>query len=273
MTDRPTADEPTSPDVPTGDDASLHLVVDDRIATLIIDRPPLNVLDLDLLERLDAALDALDPAGLQALVVRGAGGHAFSAGVAVEDHDPSKIDAMLGIFHRALRRLLALDVATIAAVDGHCLGGGMELAASCDFVVATGKSTFGQPEIKLGCFPPFAAVVLPHRIGPGAAADLVLTGRTLDADEAWRLGFVDRLANDDLELELERLLEHLRRSSAAVLACAKRALRVADPRRKALEDALTASERIYREDLAATDDLREGVAAFLDKRPADWRHR
>lgn len=258
----------------TDGSARIEVRIDRRVATLTIDRPPLNVLDLDTLETLDETFEALaDEEGLQAIVLRGGGERAFSAGVSIEDHDPAKIDRMLGVFHRALRRLLDLDAATVAAVDGHCLGGGLELASCCDLILASSRSTFGQPEIRLGCFPPVAAVVLPHRIGVGATADLVLTGRVLGAAEAAHLRLVDRLAGDDFEGALERLLSELRQSSAAALACAKRALRAGDPRRRAVDEALVESERVYREELSTCEDLVEGIGAFLDKRPPRWRHR
>lgn len=243
-----------------------------RTATLLLDRPPLNVLDLSTIAQLGAHLERLAADdSLQVLVLRGAGGRAFSAGVAVEDHTPDKVAPMLTGFHAALRSLFALDTTTIAVVDGHCLGGGMELAAVCDLVVASERSRFGQPEIHLGCYPPLAAALYPTLLGPGPAADLVLTGRTLDCAEAERLGFVARrVADGQLEAAASELVATLTAHSGVALRLAKRALRAA--RAPGFAAALAESERLYLEALAPTHDLAEGVQAFLDKRPPVWRH-
>ena len=245
-----------------------------RIATVILDRPPLNILDLEALAQLDSALDRVSRRpGLQLVVVRAAGTRAFSAGVAVEDHTPDKIGAMLGSFHSALRRVIDLAPLTVAAVDGHCLGGGMELAACCDLVVATGRSTFGQPEIRLSCFPPVAAALSPALLGPGRAIDLVMTGRVISCAEAAAMGFVARKAPDGgLEDALAELEAEVTASSAAALALAKKALIAGADRRQQFDRALVETERIYLEELARCDDLEEGVRAFIDKRPPVWRH-
>ncbi|MEL7061614.1 MAG: enoyl-CoA hydratase/isomerase family protein [Acidobacteriota bacterium] len=253
---------------------SVRIEIDDRRATLWLDRPPVNVLDLEALAALQKAFEALHARNdLQVLTIRGAGERAFSAGVAVEDHDPAFVDAMLGRFHGALRLLLDLPAVTIAAIDGYCLGGGLELAACCNLVIATRRSRLGQPEIRLGCFPPVAAALLPSIIGPGPAADLVLTGRTLTAEEAAQLGLVHRLVDDeDLDSSLDVLLGELMGHSAAVTRLATRALAAGDPRRPAFERALAEAERLYRDELTSTDDLREGVSAFLERRSPRWTH-
>ena len=124
---------------------------------------------------------------LKAIVFRSAIPGTFSAGVDVRDHTRERVAAMLEAFHGVFRRLHALPQATVAAVDGTCLGGGCELAAFCDVVLATPRSVFGQPEIDVGCFPPLAAVMLP-RVAPRAAAELILTGAPIAASEAARVG-------------------------------------------------------------------------------------
>jgi cyclohexa-1,5-dienecarbonyl-CoA hydratase len=164
-----------------------------RVATLTIDRPPLNILDIPTIDHLGAQLAeaAADP-GILVIVLRGAGERGFSAGVAVQDHTPDRVGPMLDSLHATIRRLRDLDLITIAAVHGHCLGGGMELAMACDLVIASGDARFAQPEIELGCFPPVATALLPQRIGAGLTLDLALTGRMLTATEAERLGLVTR---------------------------------------------------------------------------------
>lgn len=245
-----------------------------RAATLTFGQPPLNILDLDLLARLDAEIASL--AGdreLQLLFVRGAGERAFSAGVSVQDHTADKIDRMLLSFHGALARLRDLDALTVSLVDGHCLGGGMELALICDLVLATERSRFGQPEIALGCYPPVAAALYPRRIGTGRTLELLLTGRTFDCGEALALGFVhERLADRPaLEQRAEELAAAVQRQSAAVTRLTKRAVRAGETR--AYEPALAEAERLYLRELTATADMAEGIQAFVEKRPPVWRHR
>lgn len=254
---------------------TVRVRIEDRIAHLTIDRPPLNILDLDTIAQLDRALADLGgkAADLRLLLVRGGGGKAFSAGVAVEDHTPDKVDELLDRFHGALGRIRDFPAPTLAAVRGHCLGGGMELAAVCDLVVATESSKFGQPEIRLGCFPPVAAALYPSLLGSQAAFDLVLTGRTIDAAEAYRLGFLGRPPTHDGALEdvVIEIVEALSAHSAAVLRLTKAAISAG--RRMPYAEALAEAERIYRADLVGTEDMAEGLAAFLEKRSPRWNHR
>lgn len=252
---------------------SVTLKKEGRVATLAIDRPPLNILDIATLERLDQAIGELagDPE-LQLVFVRGAGERAFSVGVSVQDHTLDKIDSMLGSLHSAIRRLRDLPAVTVAAVAGHCLGGGMELALGCDLVLATEDAKFGLPEIKLGCFPPVAAALYPSLLGAPRTLELILTGRTFDCAEADRLGLLSRrLPTGGLEAGMQEFAAEITAQSAEVTRLAKRA--VAAGRDRSFSEALTETERLYCEDLARTEDLTEGIAAFLDKRPPVWKHR
>ena len=200
------------------------------------------------------------------------GDDAFSAGSAVQDHTPERARAMLTTFHRAVDTLRRLPAITIAAVRGHCLGGGLELAACCDMVLATDDSRFGQPEVDLGCFPPVAAALFPARLGSARTLELLLSGRLLDCAEAARLGLVTwRVPAADLESKIAEISTRITSKSAAVTRRIKRAVQAA--RGRAFSEALAETERIYLEDLLGTEDAREGVAAFLDKRAPQWRHR
>jgi cyclohexa-1,5-dienecarbonyl-CoA hydratase len=252
----------------------------ERWACLTIERPPLNILDRATIEALDHELASLEGglAGLeseeapQLLLVRGGGDRAFSAGVAVEDHVGDRIAPTLRAFHRVIVRLRRLPSITLAVVQGHCLGGGMELALACDLVLATSPSTFGQPEIQLGCYPPVAAALYPALIGRGRTLELLLTGRTLGCREAEALGLVTwRVETGELESRVDEIREQLLSKSAAVTQLTKRAV---DGRpAKAFEAALAEAERIYLEELTRTEDMNEGLAAFLEKRAPTWKHR
>jgi len=248
--------------------------LDERVATLTVDAPPLNILDLDLLAELEARLDELDALpDLQLVLVRGGGEKAFSAGVSIHDHTPDKIDRMLLSFHGALRRLRDLEAWTVALVHGHCLGGGLELASVCDYLVATGNARFGQPEIQLGCFPPVAAALLPGRIGAPRTLELLISGRTVDAGEALALGLVHEVVADVAALDARagELASLVRGRSAVATRLTKRAVRAGEER--GFAGALAEAERLYLDELAKSPDMEEGIAAFLEKRAPRWRHR
>jgi cyclohexa-1,5-dienecarbonyl-CoA hydratase len=259
----------TAPISPT---SPISVARDGRIATVTLDRPPLNVLDLAALAALGDALGVLERDGELALVfVRGAGRRAFSAGTAVQDHVPDRVSAMLAALREAVVRLRALPAITVAAVGGHCLGGGMELAMACDLVIATEDSRFGQPEVDLGCYPPVAAALYPARLGPGRTLELLATGHPITAARAAELGLVQRLLPaGHLEDGCARLAEELGGKSAPVLRLLKRA--VAAGRDLPFAEALAAAERLYLDELTKLADMREGVDAFLEKRQPRWRH-
>ena len=250
---------------------TLRLARDGRTATVTIDRPPLNILDIPTIQRLGEAVSELDrDEDLQLVVIRGAGDRAFSAGVAVQDHTPDLVGPMLESLHGAIRKLRDLSAVTVAAVRGHCLGGGMELALACDLVIATEDARFGQPEIELGCYPPVAAALYPSLIGPGRTLDLLLSGRTLTCEEAERMGLVTRRVGN-LDEGLAKLSAEILAKSAAVVRLTKKAVRAG--RDHGFSEALAESERLYLDELCPTADMAEGIAAFLEKRRPVWKHR
>lgn len=248
---------------------TIHVRTEKGAAWITLDRPPLNILDTAMMRELGRALDGL-LATSHIVVFQGAGPRGFSAGAEVRDHVPERVAEMLGAFHDVFRKLARADCLTIAAVHGVCLGGGMELAIFCDFVVATESAKFGQPEIKLGCYPPVAMVILPQLCGMRAAMDLILTGRTVDVREAHRLGLVSRIVGDDgLAAGVDALLTELRALSPDVLRLTRRTLRQLCAGE--FEDRLAEAERSYLSELMHTHDAQEGIRAFLEKRPPVWQ--
>ena len=190
----------------------------------------------------------------------------------VADHEGEKVATMLRGFHAAIRRLRELPAPTLAVVDGHCLGGGMELALACDLVLASERARFGQPEIALGCFPPVAAALYPQRFGHQRTMELLLSGRPLTAERAERLGLVNWLVPaEELEERLAAVAGELAGASRAVVRLTKRAVQAGAD--QPFDAALATAERIYLDELTRTADMHEGVAAFLAKRPPLWRHR
>ncbi len=244
-----------------------------RAASLVIDRPPLNVLDLALLRELRQALDGLErDEGVDLVTLRGAGARAFSAGVDVKDHTRAQVPEMLDLVHGVIRKLSSLPQPTVAVVDGLCLGGGCELASSCDLVLASEESVFATPEITVGCFPPVALARFSSQIGYHRAAEMILTGRRLSAHEAASMGLVNRVApRDRLPQALAELRDDLLDKSRAVLRITLKGLR--EVGLKDLSAALARSEEIYLEELLGTEDVEEGVRAFVEKRKPRWLHR
>lgn len=251
--------------------------IEGGIARLTLNRPPLNILHIAMMEEISAALSDLSslspplkgersPAKL---LVVGAQGRAFSAGVDVADHTAERVGEMVRAFDRIFRQLEALAIPTVAAVQGAALGGGCELALACDLVVASDAATFGQPEIKLGVIAPYACIRLPALIGPKKANELLLMGEVISAAEAAQLGLVNRLVPAaGFPAAVEQLVGQLSGLSRAALVLTKQAMRIAA---RPLDEALATVERLYLEDLMATADAHEGLAAFLEKRRPVWR--
>jgi cyclohexa-1,5-dienecarbonyl-CoA hydratase len=238
-----------------------------------MERPPLQVLDLPLLRDLGAELTACTlETEIDVLVLQGAGQRAFSAGVDVRDHTREKVPEMLDVVHGVIRKLLMVPQVTIALVRGVCLGGGCELATACDFVLAAEDSSFATPEIHVGCYPPVALARFSSLIGYHRAAEMILTGRKFSAHEALTMGLISRvLPSDQMETGLASLLEELLGKSGAVLRIAVKGLR--ELSLKGFSDALRRSEELYRDELMRTDDVEEGIRAFLEKRKPRWMHR
>ena len=253
--------------------AEIHLERSGPIASVVIDRPPLNVLNLALLRELRQVLHDLDQnTGVDLVELRGAGERAFSAGVDVKDHTRAQVPEMLDLVHGVIRKLMSLRQPTVAVVDGVCLGGGCELASSCDLVLASEESLFATPEITVGCFPPVALARFSSQIGYHRAAEMILTGRRLSAREAESIGLVNRVVpRDQLGEALETLRSDLLDKSRAVLRITLRGLR--EIGLKELSAALDRSEEIYVQELLQTEDVEEGVQAFVEKRKPKWLHR
>jgi cyclohexa-1,5-dienecarbonyl-CoA hydratase len=236
---------------------------------VVLATPKANVLDSEKTEALASIfLQAGREKSLKAVVLEGEGPN-FSFGASVEEHLPDRCAAMLRGFHGLFYRMLDASVPTLAAVRGHCLGGGLELASFCHRLFASPDAKLGQPEIVLGVFAPVASILLTERMGRGGAEDLLLSGRTLSAEEALKSGLVDEIAADPAEAALEYARRHLAPRSASSLRWAVRAARQGFGARFRAE--LAALEKTYLGELMSTSDAVEGLRAFLDKRPAQWR--
>jgi cyclohexa-1,5-dienecarbonyl-CoA hydratase len=248
--------------------------IDDRVARITFARPPVNIFNIAMMREINDALNQC--AGQRQLVAivfdAAADCRAFSAGVAVEEHVEETIFQMLDTFHAIFRNLEQLSRPTIAVVDGPALGGGCELVAACDIAIASPRARFGQPEIKLGVFPPVAAVLLPQLIGDKRARQLILTGEIIEATEAARLGLVNYIVpGNELEQKTSELLARFRGLSAVALELTRKAIDLS--RGSSLDEALKKAESLYLNELMKTFDANEGISAFVQKRKPEWRNR
>ncbi len=241
---------------------------DGAIWQVSLDSPKGNIVDAAMTEELTQVFEAAaKTTDLKAIVLTGEGKH-FCFGASVEEHRPDQVADMLAGFHRLFRTITASGVPVIAAVRGCCLGGGLEVVAFCQRIFAHPESSYGQPEIKLGVFAPVGSAILADRIGRAGADDLLITGRTVDASEAFGMRLVDELSDDPEVAALGWVREHLLPRSASTLRLATLAARHDFNRR--FNSDIAQLERSYIETLMSTKDAKEGIAAFLEKRKPTW---
>jgi cyclohexa-1,5-dienecarbonyl-CoA hydratase len=250
----------------------LKAEIQNGVAYLTLERPPLNVLNIAMLEELDAALWTLGgDEDLRLIVIRGSG-RSFSAGVDVGEHLGASLEPMLDAFARVAARLVTCDVPTLAAVHGSALGGAAEIVALCDLAIATEDARLGTPEIVLGVVPPIAAAVFPRLVGLQRANALILTGDPISGAEAARWGLVWRsVPAAELAEQVEAVAERFRAKSAASLRLAKRTIRISAL--AGLGAAIHAANEEQKRALPETRDAEEGLRAFLEKRSPRWVHR
>ncbi|MBP6940482.1 MAG: enoyl-CoA hydratase/isomerase family protein [Syntrophorhabdaceae bacterium] len=243
----------------------------DKAATITLNVPPSNWLTIVMMKEINQVLAEIkkDPA-VQLLIFDHAGEKAFCDGVDVADHTPDKVDEMIEVFHGMFRHLAAMDVTTVALVNGRSLGGGCELMSFCDIVIASEKARIGQPEIAVGVYPPVAAAWFPKIIGLQKTYELLLTGKIINAKEAQAIGLVTAvLPAENFKAEVEKYLADYLNKSRPVAMWTKKAIKAG----LSLDflQALKASEIIYLQGCMATDDAKEGIAAFMDKRKPVWK--
>ncbi len=243
----------------------------DSVATITLERPPQNLMNIEMMEQLNSALLALrDHHELKVLVVRG-NGDAFCGGVDLADHTRDKVSRMLQMFHRIFETMRLVDVIAIAAVDGPALGGGFELAIGCNLVLASESAVFGLPQVKMGLFPPLAAVVLPRAGLRRKAMEWILTGDEISSSELQHFGIVNRVFPDaEFDDQLNRFTEKLTAKSGPVLQLAKRAQ--LESYYATYEEGLYKVENSYLRDLMSLEDSQEGIEAARKGREPKWRN-
>jgi cyclohexa-1,5-dienecarbonyl-CoA hydratase len=256
----------------TSELARLALEIAPPVARIKLRHAPLNVIDVQMMQELPQAIAEAEANPDVCVIVLSGEGKAFSAGVDVAAHTPGKVEEMLAQFHAAIRGLIAAKKVTIAAVHGHCLGGGAELAMVCDIVFTSESAQWGFPEIRLGCYPPVACAALASLVGQKRAAELILTGRTITGTDAAEIGLANRAVSEgQLAVAVAECVEQLRALSPASLAITKKAFYAWDAMH--FDKGLARAEKIYLEELMKTEDAQEGIRAFMEKREPKWAGR
>jgi cyclohexa-1,5-dienecarbonyl-CoA hydratase len=253
---------------------NIQFNVVDRVARIGFSRPPLNVLTISMMKEINEAVNRIAAMPDVCAIVFSAvpANKPFCAGVSIEEHRPDMAFQMLDAFHSIFRTLETVSRPVVAVVCGAVLGGGCEIVAYADIVIAGQSSRLGQPEIKIGAFPPIASFVLPRVIGEKKAREMILTGELLNADAALRLGLVNYVVPDaELESKCDQVLSSLRALSAPALSMARRAM--SQSAHLSFADAIKRAEDIYLNQLMQLKDAQEGVEAFIAKRPARWKHK
>lgn len=238
-------------------------------AWISLTNPPVNVIDTEMMDELQVALEHIETRPELTTIVFSGGGQSFSTGVDIAAHTPEHVRPTITKFHGVIRALIDTQKVTIAAVHGNCLGGGAELALVCDIAYSTPAATWGFPEIKLACFPPVAVVALAPAIGQKRAAEMVMTGKTITGQQAYDVGLVNAVG-DPVELARE-CVDRLAQLSPAALRITKKVFYAWDAMH--FDKGLTQAEQTYFNELIETEDAAEGIRAFLEKRKAVWSGR
>jgi cyclohexa-1,5-dienecarbonyl-CoA hydratase len=240
------------------------------VVRLELKNPPQNVITIAMMEELAAALAEIEAQAEISVLVFSGSGRAFSSGVDVAAHTPERVQEMLTKFHAVIHAVINSRKVTVAQVHGNCLGGGAELAMVCDMVYSTRDAKWGFPEIRLACFPPVAAVGLAALVGQKRAADLILSGRQITGAEALAIGLANAAVNEEeLMGVVNEAVERLVQLSPAALAVTKKALYCWDAMH--FDKGLARAEQIYLNELMKTEDAREGIRAWMEKREAKWQ--
>jgi cyclohexa-1,5-dienecarbonyl-CoA hydratase len=242
-------------------------------AILTINRPPMNILNIATMEEMNDALSTIaDNKDVKVLIITSTGEKAFSAGVDVSEHTEDKVERMLHVFHDIFRNLAKLDQVTMAATKGFTLGGGCEVAIFCDLIFTADNLKIGQPEIQLSAIPPIALLIMPRLLGLKKASELLLSGKIIDASEAEQIGLVNRVVPlDSFDSELETFIQSFTQLSLIGLKYSKKGIQLG------LEEnflkGLEKIEKMYLEELMASEDAHEGLKAFMEKRKPVWKNK
>ncbi len=244
----------------------------DAVARITLNRPKFNMMNIEMMDELNDRLEAFaNDDDLKCIVFDAAGKH-FCTGVEVADHKPDMVAGMIATFNHVFELTEQIEVPIIASVQGYCLGGGMELAIACDVIVAAQSAQFGQPEIKVGFFPPYAAIRLPQLVGPARAIEICTTGKFYSAEDARRMGMVAYVSeNEKLGETTNQIVKEIQANSPLIIRLNKRAVR--QHLGLAFKPALAGVSDLFLNTLMKTEDTLEGIASYEEKRKPVWKNK
>jgi len=247
----------------------INIIQDDLQCEIVLNRPPLNILNIEMMKELNSVFKSVKKNENLRLLSISAEGKVFSAGADVAEHTEEKVEEMMDEFLRMFELLNEIKCPTLAVVKGSALGGGCELALFCDMVVASEKAKFGQPEIMVGVYPPVSVVIFPYLIGRNRSIELLIQGKSVKADEADRIGLINKaVPEDQFDEYVQDFKDQILDKSPVVLGITKKIID------KALylkvEEGLEKAKKVYLEKLMKTKDANEGLEAFLEKRKPEW---
>lgn len=250
----------------------IKFAVANFIARLTLDHAPHNVLTVPMMKEMAEAIESLNGRGDIKAILLESSQPAFSAGISLEDSRPDRVFQTLEAFTRVFQAMVDISKPVVVVVNGPAIGAGSELVGFADVVLATPKAKFAQPEVKLGVFPPFAAVMLPQLIGPKKTYELILTGEALSAEDALHFGFVNKVVPEsELKKHVESLLERIAEFSGPVLEVTKRVIGSSIGR--PLKEAMKTSQNLYLNELMNLEDVQEGLRAVIEKRKPVWKNK
>ena len=244
----------------------------DGVARMTLSRPEHNLLNETMLRELAEGIEYVGSREEIKIILLDSACKVFCGGIEVGEYTSQRVFQMLDAFHAAFRAMVDVAKPVICVVNGPAIGGGAELAAFGDMVIASSKARFAQPEITIGMFPPLASTILPYLVGPKVALELVLTGEPVNAERALELGLVNRLVPEaQLEATVKELVSRMAGHSGAVLTMAKKA--ILGGMGLSIRDGLKHSMSIFLNELYHLEDSQEGLHALLEKRKPNWKNR
>lgn len=242
------------------------------IARLTLNHAPHNVLTIPMMREMAEAIESLNGRTDTKAILLQSSQTAFSAGISLEDSRPDRVFQTLDAFTRVFQAMIDISKPVVVVVNGPAIGAGSELVGFGDVVLATPRAKFAQPEVKLGVFPPFAAVMLPQMIGQKKTYELILTGEALSAEEALRLGFVNKVVPEaELKATVDNLLTRIGEFSGPVLEVTKKV--ISGSMGLPLRDAMKNSQDLYLNELMNLEDVQEGLRAVIEKRKPVWKNK
>ena len=251
---------------------SIKFRIDSGVARMTLDRPEHNLLNEAMLRELADGISFAGERDDVKLIVLDSAHKVFCGGIDIGEYTSQRVFQMLDAFHAAFSGMLEIGKPVVCVVNGPAIGGGAELAAFGDLVIATPKARFAQPEISIGIFPPLASTILPFLVGPKAALELVLTGEAVTAERALELGLVNRLVPEaKIEQTVNELVSRITEHSGPVLTMAKKA--ILGGMGMSLRDGLKHSMNIFLNELYRLEDSQEGLRALVEKRKPNWKNR